>query len=841
MAWGQIKADKPRWDTERDRPRKYEHPIGPRSRLFWLRVPAVVAAIVADRFKLALPIDVGADTDGSKGAFWRWWSSEKRLPLVVIEGPKKAAALLSIGLPALAVPGIRLGQSALAELQGQPLKDRPVWVLFDHSTRKDPDEPKAANRLGHQLAKVGAKVLVGIVPGTHGKGADDHLVNGGSWEDLAACLHPIEAAPALASCRHPDVVAPAGFLAHHVSIPTHRRLVAITAAMGAGKSWLIAQTVAPHLHTGRRVVLITHRQSLGSALAQELGIPWGDNAAPGSDLRQTGIALCVDSLHPGSALRFRASDWSDAVVVIDEASQVLHHTLMARGTAVADRRAEILVQLSELLAHGHQVIAADAQLADPHLQALEAAVGERAWLIGSAHRPAAGRSLTLHPSRDSWRLALTDALQAQQKTWVTTTAKDSGSQNAASNLAQLVAAHWPTARILVVDSDTVADPTHDAHRLAADPNGISAAYDVVVTTPAIQSGLSIDQTPFDVVFAIAGGNTAPEGVVQSIARVRCDCPRHIYAPERCPGDRLRIGSGSIDHLHMLKSLDHHTTVVVGQLAQAGVNLETGSIGPWLSLWARLAAHQNRQSIAFSATVVALLEREGYKINRLQPIAPEQLAGAITIREELKAFAEAAQADADEAIRKVELINDTEAKDLQKRRRLTPSQKTALARWKIDRAWGLQGAAPSVALLQAERDGAWRAHRFRWLITEPTAADNVAAHDLAIAAKIKWAPDLTHKTSGPRVATALAHKHDLRQVLGISPGQTGIATLRRLLRLVGARLEARRDFGPLIPGQKRETHYTYRVVIDDPPEGVDPLNLPPAFVESLRSCTKKSPT
>ncbi|MFM7641426.1 MAG: DUF3854 domain-containing protein, partial [Cyanobium sp.] len=241
MGWGQFKPDHPRWDQERNRPRKLENPIGISARTAWLRVPAVVADVVADRFKLALPIDVGADVDGSTGAFWRWWSSERRLPLVPIEGLKKAAALLSIGIPAVALPGIWPGPTVLEELLALPLKDRPVWALFDHSTREDPDEPKAANRLGHQLARVGATVLMGIVPGTHGKGADDHLVNGGSWDQLFACLQPLKPAPALQRLRQPDVVAPAGYLSQFLTLPEGQRLVVIRAPMGAGKTDWIAK------------------------------------------------------------------------------------------------------------------------------------------------------------------------------------------------------------------------------------------------------------------------------------------------------------------------------------------------------------------------------------------------------------------------------------------------------------------------------------------------------------------------------------------------------------------------------------------------------------------------
>jgi len=69
-------------------------------------VPAVVGQLIADRHGLALTAEVAADATGADGAFWRWWASTPALPLLITEGAKKAAALLSAGVPAVALPGI---------------------------------------------------------------------------------------------------------------------------------------------------------------------------------------------------------------------------------------------------------------------------------------------------------------------------------------------------------------------------------------------------------------------------------------------------------------------------------------------------------------------------------------------------------------------------------------------------------------------------------------------------------------------------------------------------------------------------------------------------------------
>jgi len=371
MAWGCFKPASPRqsrkdgrleWNSDGSRKlQKYEHPHGTPTRSIWLRVPAVVAQLVAARHGLTLPLEVAADSDGSAGAFWRWWASTPALPLVVGEGAKKAAALLSAGVPAVALPGIDSGAKRsgpkgfdgrrsgplelLPDLAGVPLEGRPVWVLFDASTKAAPREPIAADCLGRLLKRAGADVLVGCCPGIYGKGADDHLANGGSWEQLAAALAPLAHRPVLPRLRRPDQIAPAGQwlgVACPLPPPERARLVALQAPMGAGKTEAIAAALAPLLAVGVRVVLIAHRSSLGAALAERLGLPWADEAAPGSDLRQQGLALCIDSLCPKSAMRINPGDWRGCVVVIDEAAAVLAHGINGTKTAIADRRPAVL-------------------------------------------------------------------------------------------------------------------------------------------------------------------------------------------------------------------------------------------------------------------------------------------------------------------------------------------------------------------------------------------------------------------------------------------------------------------------------------------------------------------
>lgn len=878
MAWGCFKPDAPRVET-RDgrgaRARKYEHPIGTPARSFWLRVPGAVAAKVADRFAVALPAAVAADGDGSAGEFWRWWAETPTLPLLLTEGAKKAAALLSIGVPAMALPGIWNGApknpadgrpTLLPELTAVPLTGRPCWILFDHSDSEKSrrDVAAASRRLGQLLKRAGADVLTGVCPGTHGKGADDHLVNGGTWEQLAQCLAPLARRPVSPHLRAADAVAPAGQwlgIAHPIPAPEVARLVALAAPMGAGKTDAIAAAVAPMLAVGQRVVLITHRRSLGAALAERLGLPWGEDAEPDSPLREQGAALCIDSLCPESGLQIQPGDWRGCTVVIDEVAAVLAHAINGTGTAIANRRPAVLETLAALLAAAEQVIVADAQLSTPVLDALEAATGTRALLIASEHKPAAGRQLVVHSSRDSWRAELVSQLQARRRMWVSTTAREKA--NGAQNLALLAMQHWPEARVLVVDSSTVDDEDHDASKLAADPNGIAGKYDLVIASPAVAAGLSVTlRGHFEAVMTICGGTTDPDSVAQAMARVRDGCPRHLFAPQQSPGAHLRTGSGDTNPTQLLRRLGEHEAATVAQLLAAGVDMQQSTTGPWLPLWAQLGALRNAQRSAYRATVVALLEREGYVVTDAAALTPDGAAAAKAAGDALAEIATETQAAADAAVIAAEPLTAAEAAKLARKRKRTPAESAQLARHRVAVAWGLGASDPTPELLEADRQGRSQRGRFGWVLQDLEARRLLPGHDRAVASALAprgkgWAPDLCRETIGPKVAAAdaiglaawldrrewftatdqqllalqalaIAHGASMRQVLGVSPGERATTTLRNLLHLAGYRLEAKRS------REAGDRAWRYRVVAEPLPDGANHDQLVTAWRDQLNS-------
>src|SRR6478672_509860 len=107
MLWGCFKPDQP-YRNDQGKLIKYEHPPKTPTRVFFLRTPLSTWQHIAKRYNKALPEPVEISEEGEALGFWQW-AIQNQLPIVVTEGCKKAASLLSAGYAAIALPGINSG------------------------------------------------------------------------------------------------------------------------------------------------------------------------------------------------------------------------------------------------------------------------------------------------------------------------------------------------------------------------------------------------------------------------------------------------------------------------------------------------------------------------------------------------------------------------------------------------------------------------------------------------------------------------------------------------------------------------------------------------------------
>ena len=843
------------------------------------QVPDRCWELIADRQGLPRP-----DAAALAAGFWPWAAATPRLQLLVCEGWKKALAAVSAGWAAVALPGVTMGRRVDANGSERLIEALQLlapgrrWLIAFDAEAKPSTATKvgaAAGHLARSLRAAGGRVDVAhlpLLPGADKTGLDDLLAGAGP-EALDRALADVGPRAVLPRLRHADVMAPAGaYLADVAPIPAPAvaPLVILQAPMGCGKTEAIAAHLAPLAAAGVPGLMPSHRQALGQAAAERVGVPW--RPLPGTDERWQGVAACWDSWRPSSALQLSPTGWAGAVLVADEWAQAVEHLLLSSGTTLAGYRAEVLRTAAEQLPRTLQVIAAEAGMPAWAVTLLEALTGRRAHVIASAAQPMAGRPLHApegfkqpQAAALAFKARWAELVAAGEPFLCWTSSQKGEFGNSAQQLAALHRQRCPGALVDVIDSTTpelaaevAADPDGWAERRTAEAAALGVSW-ALYCTPAISSGLSWARWRPAAVIAYAGGLVAPEHVAQALARVRCpEVPAYLYAAERCPGAALRVGSGATDPAQLIADLRAVADPLYGQLADADAE------GAWLAAWAELGAQRNRQRYAYRATIAGLLEREGWELQAPGPL-PCPVAGAVAAAD-LKAAANAYRDAADQAVIEARPLTTAEAADLAKRRRLEPLDQAALKRHRMAERWGLEGCPPTQELLEADRDGLRDQLRLGWLLTTPEALALVGGHDRAVIAALDpagrpFAPDRLRVAIGQQIsalqalgvpqllerfaageviaatdpavialhATATAHRGQLAAAAGLSPAALPTGTLRALLQACGWRLE---QAGRIKARGTDRDAYTYRAHRLALPLGVDAAALAAAWIAEL---------
>jgi hypothetical protein len=877
---------------------KYEAPPGfpDGGGLLLPHVPERCWRLICERHQIPFP---DAATVG--GGFWFWAVTTPDLPLVIVEGWKKALAALSAGHAALALSGVTIGwrtdditrvRSLIPGLEALA-PGRPLLVAFD-ADRKESTARKvgaAAGALARCLRAAGGKPAIArlpLLPGQEKTGLDDLWVAGGP-EALDRALADVGPRPVLPYLRPADRIAPAGqWLGDACPIPSPEEapLVVISAPMGAGKTRAVEDALRPLQLEGVPILLPSHRRNLGQALAGRVGIPW--EAAPGTDERLQGVSGCLDSWCPDSRLQITGETGTGGVLVLDEWMQQVEHLLLGSGTALTDRtaprRAAALRTLGEQPARVRQGIASDGQMAEWGVDLLEALTGHRALLIRSEHRPMAGRPLhcpegftTPAKAAEAFRARLDQTIRAlgvgdSLMVWCSAQKGDE-SLNAPQNLADRHRRHRPADLVDVIDSTT----PDLAAELAADPDGFAARRIAEATaqggswvlycSPAISSGISFERWRPAAVIAYSGGLIAPEHAAQALARVRCrEVPAWLFAPEQSPGKGLRVGSGATDPAALISDLKNTADPLLGALQ------ESGPEEAWLKAWGELGAIRNRQRFAYRATIAGLLEREGWELHA--PGSDPCLEAAASITAELRAIRDGKRDAKQQAILTAEPLTAPEAAKLERRRTLEPSEAAALERYRLADRWALGGVLPSLELLEADREGLADRLRMVWILSTPEALALIPRHDWLTIARLDsrgrpFAPDRLREALAPKVTAlqalgipallerfaggelisaadpalvalhtaATAHHRELAAAVGVSPGKLPTGTLRNLLRAIGWKLQRGGRLKTRTEGERDA--YTYSAAPIALPEGVSGEALAAQWFGELREGGAKS--
>ncbi|MHC5895850.1 plasmid replication protein, CyRepA1 family [Nostoc sp.] len=201
MDWGRIKPNFPRIDWHSCKPVKYESPPKTPNRVTYFDVANPIWEKIAKRYLIKRYHSLLALRlldQLNPLIFWEWVKQHPEIPIILCEGEKKAACLLSLGFVAIALPGIwngRVGKQDFDErlhpdLVPMAQAGRKFIILFDYETKAKTRWSvfQATVRTAKAIESAGCECEVALLPGPE-KGVDDFVV--GRGEDANALLTAI--------------------------------------------------------------------------------------------------------------------------------------------------------------------------------------------------------------------------------------------------------------------------------------------------------------------------------------------------------------------------------------------------------------------------------------------------------------------------------------------------------------------------------------------------------------------------------------------------------------------------------------------------------------------------
>lgn len=671
-----FKPDTPYHDHQRDRPVKYESPRGSTPRAVFLRVSFVESLSLVERlnpddhyeainaFQARLAKALSTDVREFKALFAKrggpdeirqtldalsatpedtqfWaWVERFELPIQVTEGEKKAAALLSHGYPCIALTGINIGvrtkdsdgnrlwrPELIADLQRFACKNREITVCFDHEPRFKQlrDLEWEIEKLKLCFGRARAKVRVAELPGPE-KGIDDFLVAQGA-DALAELIGHAPNFELWTVIRHSRLSYPADIRLNqrylgNLDIPDSAKLIGIKSPKGTGKTESFKQLVEAASDRGQRTLLITHRVQLGQAICDRVYLPYVTELRTSAEGDLLGYGVCVDSLHPNSQARFNADDWGDALVIIDECEQVIWH-LLSGTTEIKTHRLEVLNQLQRLLnrvveSDRGRIVLSDADLSNQSirfvLNQLEPEVRCLPFIVQNDYQPQEPWEVYHYAQHrpEQWCSALMADLANGGKPFICTQSQKTKSRWSTTTLETLIRERHPDLKVLRIDSQSVSDPQHEAYNCTATLNDVLPNYDVVICSPTIETGVSIDlRGHFTGVWGCAQGVLSENSTRQFLARVRDPIPRHLWLSVFGVG---RVGNGATSVRSLLaaekKLATKHAAAV--QYASFGEDM-LNSYGTSLSTWAVMGCRINAGAVHYREAVLYGLRKEGHTL------------------------------------------------------------------------------------------------------------------------------------------------------------------------------------------------------------------------------------
>ena len=726
MLWGQFKPNNPRTDGERNRQIKYEQPPQTATRIILMRVPLHVWQLVSERSGVPMPADVAIE-NGEAIGFWDWVVANN-VPCTLTEGAKKSGALLTAGYAAIALPGIFNGyrkvesdlstiKSLIPDLKVFATEKRRISVCFDFESR-----PSQIRNLQAAIAQTGklfhdarCKVSVVSLPGRE-KGVDDFIAARGidAYVDLDMRSVSLgywqskryrQLSYAVASTvnqRYLDIKTP------------DTGLVCIKSAKGTGKTHRLIEVVRNAIGQGQRVLNGTHRIQLGRAICNDIGIEWiDDNGLKSEDKSLFGFGLCINSFW-----KLPVEEFDGCVLILDEVEQFLWDAL--NSSTCVEKRVEILEKFEDILRRADLVIAQDADLSDLSISYLEAKTGHKPWVCVNEWKPTEIATHRMYRSSDASALwaDTEEMIEKGNKLFIVCDSQQAKSKWGSTVMEAKLKKRFPGLRVLRIDSQSVADPHHPAFGCVDHINEVVRDYDVVIGTPTIGTGVSVNiRGNFDAVIGFFQGVISANDARQMLGRVREFIPRFVWAKQLGLNS---VGNGSIFASAIQASKQRETALNVSRLNQVDFDLEAVSEGQQsrydglcLKTWASMAARINCDRVEYFESIASGLREEGHVVEILEVEKDDQASN------EMSEVKEEVYSGSIDTVIAAEDMTEGDYKIAKKKHSHTKDEAAAIRKYELKSRYG-ESIPVDSELIRNDDDGWYSKIRLHYFLTHDRA-------------------------------------------------------------------------------------------------------------------------
>ena len=319
-------------------------------------------------------------------------------------------------------------------------------------------------------------------------------------------------------------------------------IFALKSPKGSGKSVQIKNIIASARNQGMKVISLTPRRALGREQSLKWDIEWGGDTEITGLHRLTlwenlfTLGICWDSL--GHLIE---RDWSQTLVIVDEAELALVHLLLS--STCKEKRPLILrvweTKLRECLTNGGMLLIADADLTDLSINYFRALVPDAPlFLVTNQYQGRETRwQIDFQTGKKDTAIArlivdlarpVVDAEGERQRRIVIPT----DSQDQAEALERFIRERYP--HLLTIRIDSTTTETDKGRGFVERPNEriLELQPDVLIYTPSMGAGVSIDVQWFDGMYAFFNGVIEPSQCRQMLGRVRANIPRTIWCRKR---------------------------------------------------------------------------------------------------------------------------------------------------------------------------------------------------------------------------------------------------------------------------------------------------------------------